>query len=74
MQKFTSFDKLGVEPPHAGEGEAAFRRGYQHGAIYVLRAIEDGVDPSAIEKFIEGELREWRERPNDPAFPPEIKR
>lgn len=74
MKKFTPFDKLGVEPPHAGEGEAAFRRGYQQGAFYVLQAIKEGVTPSVIEKFIEGELREWRDRPNDPAFPPEIER
>lgn len=71
MKKFMPLSDM--SPPHAGEGEAAFRRGYQHGAIYVLRAIKEGAGLAEVEAFIENDLREWRDRPNDPAFPPEIK-
>lgn len=69
---FMSFDDLGVEPPHAGDGEPAFRRGYHHGAIYVVRAIKAGVPVDDLEQFVEGAVREWRNHHTTPSYPPAL--
>jgi hypothetical protein len=67
-----SLDELGAKPPHAGEGEPAFRRGYQQGAHYVVTALKEGIALEDIERFVEKELGEWRGHPDTPSFPPEI--
>lgn len=58
-----------TEPP-SGPYEGDFRRGYHQGAHAILEAIRDGIPIDQLERFIEGELRDWRSSPSSPAFPP----
>ncbi|KPN62915.1 hypothetical protein SAMN04488527_1645 [Aliiroseovarius crassostreae] len=67
MQKFMPFK---ADPPN-GPHEAAFRRGYHHGAVAMIEAMKEGVSVEELEGFVNAELRAWREDHAVPAFPPE---
>lgn len=64
------FMPLNETPPH-GPHEADFRRGYHHGAIAMVRALQAGYSAAELEAFVNAEVRAWREDHAVPAFPPE---
>lgn len=65
-----TFMPIKSDPPN-GPHEAAFRRGYHHGALAIIEALKEGVPAEELEDFINAELRAWREDHAVPAFPPE---
>lgn len=57
-------------PPHAGESEPHYRRGYHQGAVYVLEALKSGATVEELHHLVENDLQDWRSSSTTPAFPP----
>ena len=54
--------------------ERAFRRGYQHGWLFALRALENGATPEQAKLFALTKLQDWRySRRTGMVEPPEFK-
>ena len=55
--------------------ERAFRRGYQHGWLFALNALEDGATPEEAKQFAMSKLQAWRyNRATAMIEPPEFER
>ncbi|MCZ4283099.1 hypothetical protein O4H49_20105 [Kiloniella laminariae] len=64
-------DELLTPPDNNPDHEAAFRRGYHHGAYNIIQALKNGHSIDKIEKFIDTKLKDWRHDFTNPAFPPD---
>ena len=54
--------------------EKAFRRSYQHGWLFALRALENGATPEQAKLFVLTKLQDWRySRRTGMVEPPEFK-
>ena len=54
--------------------ERAFRRGYQHGWLFALRALENGGTTEEVKLFALTKLQDWRySRRTGMVEPPEFK-
>lgn len=54
--------------------EKSFRRGYQHGWLFALRALENGATPEQAKLFALTKLQDWRySRRTGMVEPPELK-
>ena len=55
--------------------ERAFRRGYMHGWLFALNALEDGATPEEAKQFAMSKLQAWRyNRATAMIEPPEFER
>ena len=55
--------------------ERAFRRGYQHGWLFALTALEHGATPEEAKQFAMSKLQAWRyNRASAMIEPPEYQR
>lgn len=54
--------------------ERAFRRGYQHGWLFALKAIDEGATTEELKSFAKSQIQDWRySRVNGMKMPPEFK-
>lgn len=68
MSDFLPFDD---QDAPSGPHESHFRRGFHHGALSIVRALQEGVSIEELEAFVNAELRAWRENHQTRSFPPE---
>lgn len=54
--------------------EKSYRRGYQHGWLFALKAIDEGATTEELRIFAKGRIQDWRySRAKGLKMPPEFK-
>ena len=64
-------NRLASRPPDSGESEPHFRRGFHHGAIRAIDAIEAGATIEELRHWAENDVSAWRDSYAAPEWPPE---